>query len=125
MAALSALVTLPFVSVPAAATIISDINFECNVPSEGFGACRHDRTDVRRNERVRVTNVSSTARNVRFRLVDAANGYRLGETDPTPEGRQVLVWQNFTAGTVAVEFEANVQGRDPVRVRARIHVGND
>jgi len=97
-------------------------NFVCQVPRAGHGDCTADRFNVPSGHYVRVENVSSGNKAVKFFLYNRNGHHLLGETaSVSPAAGKKLIWRNDTSQTIAVEFEAQANAGVNVTCNAKWH----
>lgn len=96
--------------------------FQCQIPRYGYGSCVGDRANVPAGHYVRVKNVSSGGKDIRFRLHNTAGNHLLATSTLASPGEIVFVWRNDTGRTINVEFTADAAGWTTVTSNARAHV---
>jgi hypothetical protein len=84
--------------------------------------CTGDRANVPAGWYVRVTNVSSGGKSVRFRAKNTAGDHLLGTSGWALPGQKVFVWRNDTGRTINIEFEADANALVHVTCNARAFI---
>lgn len=96
--------------------------FQCQIPRNGYGNCIGDRVTVPAGHYVRVKNVSSGGKAIRFQARNVSGNHLLGTSAKANQHRTVFVWRNDTGRRITIEFRADADGRVNTICNARAYV---
>ncbi|MGH3802268.1 MAG: hypothetical protein ACRDTD_19455 [Pseudonocardiaceae bacterium] len=74
---------------------------------------------------MRIENVSSGGKAVKFQARNVDGDHHLGTSTEAKEGEKVFVWRNDTGRTITVQFKADADDAVNTTCNARAHITRD